>query len=112
MCSSDLISSLLLAAWFAAALLLTPVLHTHGGGTDCHGACGSHSHDPAPAPADGPAHGDCPACQFAALSAVAPVVDAGPTPSSIVFESPRRPLDTPRVAPSILLPPSCGPPRA
>lgn len=106
------ISSLLLAAGFAAALLLTPLLHTHGAGAECHGTCGPHSHDSEPAPADGPSHDDCPACQFATTAAVTPAVDTDATPSIGIANPVRPPPAAPEAAPSILLPPSRGPPRA
>ncbi len=107
------IANLMLAAWFTTALLLTPMLHTHGAEADCHGACGSPSHGPAKEPADGPTHSDCPACQFATAPAVAPAVDDDTTPSRLIVESAHRPhLCAPDAEPSILLPPSCGPPRA
>ncbi|MBM4154135.1 MAG: hypothetical protein FJ221_03805 [Lentisphaerae bacterium] len=106
------ISSLLLAAWFAAALLLTPLLHTHGAGAECHGACGSHSHDSEPGRTDGPSLDKCPACQFATTTAVTPTVDTDPTPSIRIADPARQLLPAPEAAPSILLPPSRGPPRA
>ncbi len=104
------VSSLLLAAWFALALLLAPALHTHGGAAECHGSCGSHEH--APAPADGPSHDDCPACQFATTAAIATAGSFDTVPTALEAEPVICPPQRSAAPHCILLPPSCGPPRA
>jgi hypothetical protein len=107
------ISSLLLAAWFATAILFTPMLHTHGGEAGCPGACGSHSHGPAQKPAQGPSHDDCPACQFATSAALSPALGCDAVPAPLLIpDRTAPPADLPSATSCILLPPSCGPPRA
>ncbi len=106
------VSSLLLAVWFAVAMLLAPALHAHGISADCQGSCGSHGHIPAPVPADGPSHDDCPACQFAATAAIAAAGTFDTAPTMLEAEPALRILWSPSAPPCLRLPPSCGPPRA